>query len=294
MGNGRRLHDAWFCRRAGDPFAGACVDATPRCRGGPVIPTFVVNLDRDSERRAALAARLNALAIPHTFLKAVDGRTLSNAELERASPLRQLAFRRPLMPSEIGCGLSHLAAIAEGARLDCDFFCVLEDDVIPAPSLPLCLSQDALAELPEFDVLRLFTHLDRWEKPSRIVADLHGSIVVRMLRPGWGCQGQIYSRRGAEKVLASMTCVRAPIDYALYHDCHVLGLKVLETRPGMVERDLAQDSTIGIRLPLEETNTAAVRVGRSLLRMRRKVRAAISFFRAWGVREFLSFLPLWR
>ena len=164
-----------------------------------MIPTFVINLERDSERRAAVAARLNALDIPHTFLKAVDGRTLSAAELERASPRRKLAFGRPLMPTEIACGLSHLAAIAEGARLDCDFFCVLEDDIILAPKLPLCLARDALAALSEFDVLRLFTHLDRWEKPSRIVDHLHGSIVVRMLRPGWGCQGQIYSRQGARE-----------------------------------------------------------------------------------------------
>jgi GR25 family glycosyltransferase involved in LPS biosynthesis len=259
-----------------------------------VIPTFVINLERDSERRTILAARLNALEIPHTFLPAVDGRALSVDELERASPREKLAFRRPLMPSEIACGLSHLAAIAEGTRLGCDFFCVLEDDVIPAPKLPLCLSRDVLAGLSEFDVLRLFTHLDRWEKPSRIVDDLHGSIVVRMLRPGWGCQGQIYSRRGAEKILASMTCVRAPIDYALYHDCHVLGLKVVEARPGMVERDPAQDSTIGLRLPLEEPKTVATRFARARLRTRRKMRAAVSFFRAWGVKEFLSFLPLWR
>src|SRR5688500_15314627 len=110
-----------------------------------MIPTFVINLERDGERRAAMAARLNALEIPHAFLKAIDGRALSAAELERASPRHKLAFGRPLMPAEIACGLSHLAAIAEGARLDCDFFCVLEDDIIPAPKLPLCLGHDALA-----------------------------------------------------------------------------------------------------------------------------------------------------
>ena len=259
-----------------------------------MIPTFVINLERDGERRAAMAARLNALEIPHTFLKAIDGRVLSAAELERASPRHKLAFGRPLMPAEIACGLSHLAAITEGARLDCDFFCVLEDDIIPAPKLPLCLAHEALAALAEFDVLRLFTHLDRWEKPSRIVDHLHGSIVVRMLRPGWSCQGQIYSRQGARKVLAALTCVCAPIDYALYHDCHVVGLKVIELRPGMVERDHAQDSSIGLREWVKGPETPTERLNRTLFRARRKFRAAASFFRAWGVREFLSFLPLWR
>ena len=44
---------------------------------------------------------------------------------------------------------------------------------------------------------------------------------------------------------ATVTLV-APFDYALYHDCHVSGLKVIDMRPGMVER--AQDtSSIGHR-----------------------------------------------
>jgi glycosyl transferase family 25 len=259
-----------------------------------LIPTFVINLERDDERRATMAARLAALGIPHMFLKAVDGRTLSAAELERASPRRKLAFGRPLMPPEIACGLSHLAAIAEGARLDCEFFCVLEDDVIASPKLPLCLARDGLAALSEFDVLRLFTELERWEKPSRIVDHLHGSIVVRMLRPGWGCQGQIYSRQGARKILATLTCVSAPIDYMLYHDCHVIGLKVIELRPGMVERDPAQGSSIGVREWVKGPEPLWKRLNRARIRARRKTRAAASFFRAWGVGEFLAFLPLWR
>jgi GR25 family glycosyltransferase involved in LPS biosynthesis len=259
-----------------------------------VIPTIIINLERDGERRAAMAARLGALAVPHAVLKAVDGQTLSAAELEQASPPRKRLYHRPLTTNEIACGLSHLAAIAEGAKRDCDFFCVLEDDIIPSPLLPLCLTHETLAGLPDFDVLRLFTHLDRWDKPSRIVGRIADSIVVRMLRPGWGCQGQIYSRRGAGKVIASLTQIRAPFDYALYHDCHVAGLKVLELRPGAVERDHAMESSVGVRQTTAAHRPPGERLRANLLRARRKFVAAVSFFRAWGVRELLSFLPLWR
>jgi glycosyl transferase family 25 len=259
-----------------------------------VIPVLVINLERDSERRAAVAGRLDALGIPHSFLQAIDGRVLPSTELERAAPPRRRLYHRPLTANEIACGLSHLAAIREGARLASDFFCVLEDDVIPAPELPRCLAHDTLSALPGFDVLRLFTHLDRWDKPSRIVGAVGGSILVRMLRPGWGCQGQIYSRKGAAKVLVAMTELRAPFDYALYHDCHVGGLKVLELRPGMVERDSSRQSSVGSRQVAEVAKTPHERLGRNLLRARRKFAAAVSFFRAWGVRGFLSFLSLWR
>jgi glycosyl transferase family 25 len=260
-----------------------------------VIPVLIINLERDNERRAAVASRLDALGVPSTFLKAVDGRALPAAELARAAPQPKRLYHRALTANEIACGLSHLAAIAEGVRRDCDFFCVLEDDVMPAAALPHCLAREALAALPDFDALRLFTHLDRWDKPSRIVGEIGGSIVVRMLRPGWGCQGQIYSRKGAAKILAAMTCLRAPFDHALYHDCHVAGLKVLELRPGMVVRDCTKESSIGEdRLAEEEPKTARARLARNLLRTQRKFFAALSFFRAWGVGEFLSFLRLWR
>jgi glycosyl transferase family 25 len=259
-----------------------------------MIPVIIINLERDGERRAAVAARLNALGVSHTFLKATDGRALSAAELERAAPPRECLHHRTLTANEIACGLSHLAAIAEGVRLDCDFFCVLEDDVIPSAQFPHCLAPETLTALPEFDALRLFTHLDRWDKPSRIVSQLAGGIVVRMLRPGWGCQGQIYSRRGAKKVLAAMTQFRAPFDFALYHDCHVCGLKVLEQRPGPITRDDAMVSSVGHRQVPEERKTLRARLRANVLRARRKFGAAVSFFRAWGVRELLSFLPLWR
>lgn len=257
-----------------------------------MIPVLVINLERDSARRAALASRLDALNIPHTFLKAVDGGTLSAADIQRISPGKWLNTR-PLFANEVACGLSHLAAIAEGMRGKSDFFCVLEDDVVPEPKLPLWLSEETLSGLPAFDVLRLFTELDRWDKPSRIISQIGGTIVVRMLRPGWGCQGQIYSRCGGEKVLAAMKTIRAPIDYSLYHDCHVSGLKVLELRPGLVERDDVE-SSIGVREEPVKSEEPPARLGRNLLRAQRKLLAMVSFLRAWGVRELFSFLTLWR
>lgn len=260
-----------------------------------MIPVFVINLERDRERRAATGARLDALNIPHTFIKAVDGRALTPEELERASPREKLAFPYMPMPGLTGNGLSHLSAIAEGARLDCDYFCVFEDDIIPAPALASCLDRATLAALPEFDALRLFTHLDRWDKPSKIVAYIQDHVVVRMLRPGWGCQGQVYSREGARKILATIKHVTAPFDFVLYHDCHVSGLRVLEVRPGMVVRDTARQSSIGDRPPnSREDETLIQRLDRNTVRLRRKLIAAISFFRAWGVREFFSFFSMWR
>jgi GR25 family glycosyltransferase involved in LPS biosynthesis len=259
-----------------------------------VIPTFVINLERDLDRRNSMAERLDGLEVRYTFFNALHGSDLTREELDRASPRRKLSYSVPLMPNEIATGLSHRGAIAEGARLDCDFFCVLEDDSVLTPEFASCLDPGKLSALPDFDVLRLCTYPNRWEKPSKIVGYLNDSTVVRMLRPGWGCQGQIYSRNGARKILASLKFISAPIDFALYHDCHVSGLRVLEMRPGTVGRDYTKESSVGDRPPLTHTETMIQRTGRNTYRARRKFLAAVSFFRAWGVMAFFSFFSIWR
>jgi GR25 family glycosyltransferase involved in LPS biosynthesis len=278
---GRRV-----CRR--------CNPAAPCSTGRRVIPTILINLERDTDRRTTMAARLDAQGVQYTIFKAIHGSQLSPEELDRASPRHKLSYSVPLIPNEIATGLSHRGAIAEGARLDCDFFCVLEDDSVLAPEFASCLDPGKLSALPAFDVLRLCTYPDRWEKPSKIVGYFDDRTVVRMLRPGWGCQGQIYSRNGARKILASLKYISAPIDFALYHDCHVSGLRVLEMRPGTVGRDYTKESSVGDRPPLTHRETMIQRTGRNTYRMRRKVLAAVSFFRAWGVMAFFSFFSIWR
>lgn len=256
-----------------------------------MIPVLIINLERDQSRRNALAARLDSLRIPHTFHKAIDGRNLSPEDVARNSPKSELAFARPLTPNEVAAGMSHLAAIAEGLRSGADYFCVLEDDVIPAPRFAEALDETTLKNLPAFDALRLFAHFDRWTKPSKTIASLAGSVVVRMLRPGWGCAGQIYSREGARKVVATLRFITAPIDFAIYHDCHVEGLRVLETRPPLIDHAPVA-SSVGDRDRLPDAPRG--RTARNASRVLRKLKAARSFARAWGVRAFLSFFPTLR
>jgi GR25 family glycosyltransferase involved in LPS biosynthesis len=255
-----------------------------------MVPVLIINLERDVQRRDALTARLDALNVPYRIHKALAGKDLSPEDIARYSPKRELAFERELMPNEIATGLSHVNAVREGLSLGTEFFCVLEDDTIPAPRFAECLDETLLRALPTFDALRLFSHFDRWIKPSKTVAMLAGSVIVRVLRPGWGCAGQIYTRAAGEKIVASMRYITAPIDFAIYHDCHVMGLKVLETRPPLITHAPVPSSVGNREIPAPPV----WRPVRNMKRVRRKVRAARSFLQAWGLREFLSFFPTWR
>ena len=267
-----------------------------------MIPVLVVNLKRSTARRSAITARLDALGIKHRFFDAVDGRSLSPDELERLAPQSALLLDRKLTPGEIGAGASHIAAIRQLVDENHDFACVMDDDAVPFTDAPLFLDPEALNSLPQFDVLRLVSDPARWKRPSWQIAQLHGHGIYAMARAGFGCQGQVYSRAGLLKMASQLSVVRSSIDFMFYHDCHIQGLRILEVRPGVIEHDQldrhpelqAALSDVGLRpAPDRRTMAFSERLRRRRLRYRRKLMAARSFIRAWGIGGLFRILWWW-
>jgi GR25 family glycosyltransferase involved in LPS biosynthesis len=266
------------------------------------IPVVVLNLKSSAVRRAQISGRLDALAIEHRFFDAIDGRLLSVNEIERLAPQSALLFDRRLTPREIGCTATHLGAIRQLAAGDHDFACTMEDDAVPASAdIVRFLEPETLAALPPFDVLRLVSDPARWKMPAWQIAQIHGRGIYAMSRPGWGLQGQIFSREGLRKIASQISTVRAPADFVLYHDCHVRGLRVLEIRPGLIEHDMKEIHTelqalsdIGFRAPPDKAAMSLTqRMNRKLLRWRRKRMAARCFVEVWGVGGLLRVLSWW-
>ena len=122
-----------------------------------------------------------------------------------------------------------------------------------------------------------------------------------MARIGWGLQAQVFSRDGARKIAASVTCIRAPVDFALFHDCHVPDLRVLEVRPGVVEHDtkLVQQELMALSIigdrPAADRRTISERERLRLRywRWRRKLMAASGFIRVWGIAGLGRILMRW-
>lgn len=267
------------------------------------IPVLVLNLKSSARRREQISAQLDRLEIAYSFFDAVDGRALSDAERERLAPPAALLFERPLTPPEIGCAATHLALVRRLADEGWAFACTIEDDAeLISAAISRFLEPELLAQLPPFDVLRLVSDPARWRMPAWPIAQAEGVGIYALARPGWGAQGQIFSRAGLRKIAEQVAVVRAPIDFALYHDCHVRGLRVLETRPGLIAHDmrliipaLQAFSEIGAR---PAADTAAMsplqRLRRKALRWRRKGMAAQRYFALWrftGLRRLLLWWP---
>jgi glycosyl transferase family 25 len=267
-----------------------------------IIPVVILNLKSSAARRQQVGARLENLGIDHHFFDAIDGRLVSEKELERLAPLSLLVFDRSLTLGEIGCAASHFAVIRELAGEDHDFVCVLEDDVVPlSDNIRHFLQSRTLEALPEFDILRMMSDPARWRMPAWQVARVHDRRIYAMARPGFGTQGMIYSRAGLRKLVGQIGAIKAPIDFMFFHDCHIAGLRVLEIRPGLFEHDqqflhpeLVKSSDIGAR-PIVNRRSISLdnRIRRNLLRQRRKRMAVRSFIQAWGLRGFLRILLQW-
>lgn len=98
-----------------------------------MLHIFIVSLQQDVEKRAAISKILNEFNLDFTFIDAVYGKDLSkqylNSIIEKSSGA-VLSRGFPPTPGEIGCTLSHLKTYKKVIDRNLKWACVLEDDVI--------------------------------------------------------------------------------------------------------------------------------------------------------------------
>ncbi|MGB8814756.1 MAG: glycosyltransferase family 25 protein [Paracoccaceae bacterium] len=122
-------------------------------------PSYVINLAANTVRMDSVAAVLGGQAIPFERLDAVNGRALSAAEVARVydAQANRRRGRHALLPGEIGCYLSHIAAwrrIAEGQAAGGFIF---EDDIAATEDLGAVLASLSQDGGSDWDMVKLFT-----------------------------------------------------------------------------------------------------------------------------------------
>lgn len=98
-----------------------------------MLHIFIVSLQQDIKKRAAISKILNEFNLEFTFIDAVYGKELSTDYLHslRSNSSGLLVDRGfPASPGEIGCTLSHLKAYQEVIDRGLEWACILEDDAI--------------------------------------------------------------------------------------------------------------------------------------------------------------------
>ncbi len=189
----------------------------------PGLPIFVINMARDVERRRYMTGVLGGLGLEAEFVTAVDGRQLSDAErsvYDRDRALRTYGVE--MMPSEIGCYLSHHRLYQRMVRDGIEVALILEDDVRIEPTLPTVVRDLLACPFTDWLVVRLDCKRRHVADPDtdklrgRRVAELSGGAALYRLHTHiLGVGAYLIRREGAKRMIAYGTRVFMPIDHTM-------------------------------------------------------------------------------
>ena len=186
------------------------------------IPSFVINLERNAERRGHMQAALDRLGVSAEFFSAVDGKKLRPDELaayDRAKALR--FYGSDMTASEIGCYLSHYRLMQRVVAENIDVALIMEDDLIFEDSFPSVV-RDLLAQpVRDWLIVRLNVTKTRVAFPKNKgdegvkVATLADGELFRVNRHPLSAGAYLITRRGAEIMVEYGKTIFVPIDHMM-------------------------------------------------------------------------------
>lgn len=180
------------------------------------IPIFVINLERNQQRRDFSLQRLADVGLNGEIFPAVEGKALNLDELERSGiyndALAHEKFSRSLSMAEIGCSLSHLRLYQKLIDENIDVAVVLEDDIIfvdevheRLPELLECLPED-------WDLVQLIHKYKDYAVVAPGVVKFMSKSRIPVISVGYAAVGYLIRKSGARKLLDEGYPVRYPAD----------------------------------------------------------------------------------
>jgi glycosyl transferase family 25 len=209
-------------------------------------PIFVINLATSPDRRRACAEQLTRLGLTPTFVDAVDGRNMSEAEIagivDEDGRLRRAP--KPLSKAEVGCYLSHWHVLERILAEDLPQALVMEDDLLAGDELPAVLEALATKPLPPYDMIKLGISEPQTKPFTPILQLTEGAQLVRHHNVVNSNLAYVITRAGAERFLRYGRPIRYPVDVAMNRAWRH-GMDILGVRPWPVMPNPAFASTIG-------------------------------------------------
>ncbi|WP_369726027.1 glycosyltransferase family 25 protein [Bradyrhizobium sp. LLZ17] len=231
-----------------------------------VIPAFIINLDRDVARWQTMSDALGSFGIPYQRVRAIDAR--KRISLIRRVVRRDFVYapaRRDLTDAEVGCYLSHLAALKRMIRQRLPVAMIFEDDVVFDSDFSNFYHRDLTKFLTATDIVKFegihYPHTSR--SGIEIATGTTGRLLLRM-RPTLGAAAYAVTRKGALALLKAASVPDRPFDHKLaYYDRH--WVDYAETEPFLARQasyasNLEDERKIhdlsGLRLRLSQLRTS--------------------------------------
>lgn len=176
------------------------------------LHTWVINLDRDSERLQRITQQLAATGLAWTRQCAVYGRDLPPEEQRRLLDSETYRRRHGMQPAlgELGCYLSHVAVMRALLASTHRHALVLEDDVLLTPAL-LPVLQGLLRRADRWDMVKLSAVHSGTPQPVLELAPGHSLAV--MLSRCTGSSAYLVNRRTAQTYVERLLPMTLPYDH---------------------------------------------------------------------------------
>ena len=193
---------------------------------------WLINLPRDTDRRARIERQLAAMGLHAQVFAAVDGR----AREEELAPLTDAAayarnMGQPILPGKMGVYASHIAVWQAFLASDHDIALILEDDVVFHDDFPQALDT-ALAGAAHWDLVRFNCIRAKLPIPQ---GRLGAYRLNAYLGPFTGNACYLIHRDVAARILPNLRPQTRAMDHELnrffVHDYRQLGLEPWSSHP---------------------------------------------------------------
>lgn len=233
--------------------------------------TYVLNLDRHSDRLAAIGAQLDAQGVDWVRSRAIDAKSIGEQELDqmvaRSGPI-------PRMPDTArACTAGHFEIVKSFLKTDATHALVLEDDAVLSPHFASDLA--AIIESAGRGVLNLNRQPASGSTKKLVVRARDNRPIQTFVTPEligihYGTAGYVMDREAAQKILDLFPYPNMPIDHILFNpNVSSLGrhIPVRQLFPALVKPSEALTSSI---------QTVQVEGARSFRNQLRRAKAEIS------------------
>lgn len=186
-------------------------DSITRHQGGAIA--YIINLDRSKDRYEYVKPNVDRLGIPVERISAVEGKALSDAEINTKVDLKTYLEFLSHLPKKgtIGCSLSHIKAWKAFLESPFEYAVIFEDDVSFDPTKLRLVIEELIQNNKYWDITSF--EISHRGTPLTIKSFPDNQKLVVYLTEISHTGAYILNREAAVKLLEKALPIKMPIDH---------------------------------------------------------------------------------
>jgi glycosyl transferase family 25 len=179
-----------------------------------MIPCFVINLKKDTQRRRNIESECRRIGMPFSIIDAIYGKELTAEQLSKVYD-REKAMRhyKDLTVNEIAASLSHISIYRRMIDENIPHALILEDDARLSPDVGPVIAALQKRIPPSEPSVTLLTYVEHYtRRHSCILTDRH-QLVRPVTRHQWLAHGYFVTLEAAKRLVDALYPVWIPADH---------------------------------------------------------------------------------